>query len=173
MRLPVGPVLVLLLTPLFCLGSCSVGGYRFQSAYDDQRVRTVAVEIFENRTQSPGLAEPLAEAIAAEIQRSTPWRITTSSRADTTLTGVIQFARHTMLSRSRGVGLAQEVAYELTVDFDWLDNSSGQVLAQRRSLDAMATFIPQRGVSERMEVGRHGAIQRLAEAIVAEMRSDW
>jgi hypothetical protein len=67
----------------------------------------------------------------------------------------------------------QELGVQLTVDFEWVDNRTGKTIVARRSFTAQSTFIPQRGVGERLETGKSAAVQRLARDIVAELRSAW
>lgn len=155
---------------LASMGGCV--GYSFQSTHDES-VRTVSVDIFANRTSSPGLEIALTEAIIKEIQARTPWRVAEDAVADTRLTGAITRVGYRQLSRTRGIGLAQEVSFELTVDFDWKDSRTGELLAGRRSFDTLATFVPTRGVDERVEIGQQGAMQKIAERIVNEMRATW
>lgn len=147
-------------------------GYSFAPAHDHD-IKTIAVPILDNETFSTGTELLLTEAIIKAIQQTTPWRVTSSAAADSTLTGTITKVGFNRLSRTPGTGLAQEVALELAVDFDWTDNRSGRVIASRRSFSAVATFIPDRGVGERLEVGQFGAIDELARRIVDTLRDDW
>ncbi len=162
---------------LLALVACAItltgcAGYRFESTHD-QGIRTVSVEIFENRTDDPGIELALTEAIIKEIQSNTPWRVADDTVADTRLSGKITRAGFRNLSRTRGIGLAQEVKFELSVDFDWKDSHTGELLAGRRSFDSMATFVPTRGIDERIDIGELGAMQKIAARIVDEMRADW
>ena len=147
-------------------------GYGFESTHD-QGIRTISVEVFQNRTSDPGLELALTEAIIKEIQSSTPWRVADDAVADTRLTGSITRVGFRHLSRTRRIGLVQEVSFELSVDFDWKDSHTGELLAGRRSFDSMATFVPTRGIDERIEIGQQGAMQKIAARIVDEMRADW
>jgi len=170
--------LVLLMIPLallLSLASCAADprtGYSLNPAHD-RSVRTVAVPIFDNKSFSTGAELLLTEAIIKQIQRTTPWRVTTDTSADTTLSGSIARVGFNRLSRTPGTGLAQEVALELAIDFDWTDNRTGKVLVSRRSFSAVSTFIPDRGVGERIEVGQFSAIDELAQRVVAALRDDW
>lgn len=147
-------------------------GYSFESTYDAS-VSTVGVPIFANDTFETGVELELTEALIKRVQRDTPWRVIDAERADTTLSGrVVDFGLKT-LSRRRGTGLVEEQLYELTVDFTWRDNRSGQTLVERRSFQASGAFVPDRLTGERIEVGRREAVGELARDIVAELRSGW
>lgn len=157
------------------LGACSAdpaSGYSFASSYDTS-IRTVSVPIFANETFETGLETELTEAIAKRIQRDTPWKVTTTDASETTLTGTITEAELHTISRERGTGLVQELTYEITVDFAWRDHRTGTMLVERRSFTGVGAFVPSLGSGERVEVGRHEAIEELAHDIVAELRSDW
>jgi hypothetical protein len=147
-------------------------GYSFASSFSND-LRTVHVPIFENPTFARGLEIELTDAIIKEIQRSTPWTVAASDSAQTQLTGKINDAQLRRLSTGRGSGLAQELAYTITVEFEWKDARNGKVLVSRKDFTASDSFIPTQGLNERIETGQHGAIQRLARDIVAELRSNW
>lgn len=147
-------------------------GYSFESSYSTD-VRTVHVPIFENPTFARGVEIELTDAIIKEIQRVTPWTVVAAESAQTSLTGRITEAELRRLSTGRDTGIAQELAYSVTVEFEWKDNRTGRVLTSRRGFRASDTFVPARGVGERIEHGQRGAVQRLARDIVAELRSNW
>lgn len=167
--------LLILIPLMLALASCAGDprrGYSLKPAHD-RGVRTIAVPIFDNKSFSTGVELLLTEAIIKHIQRTTPWRVTTATTADTTLAGSIIRVGFNRLSRTPGTGLAQEVALELAIDFDWTDNRTDKVLVSRRSFSAVSTFIPDRGVGERIEVGQFSAIDELAQRLVAALRDDW
>lgn len=170
-----GVFLTTLLWSVLSLGGCATDpnrGYSFASIHD-RNIRTIAVPIFENNTYYSGLEVRLTEAIIKEIQRSTPWRVVRSSNAATTLSGHLTNVDVFQLSRQRETGLVQEEAVKLTVDFDWMDNRSGETLVSRRQFTALASFVPHRGVGEPIERGQDAAINALARDIVASLQSDW
>ncbi len=157
------------------LASCASDpshGYSFQSSRPDG-VRSVAVLLFENRTYSKGLEARLTEAVIKEIQRSTPWVVTSPASADTVLTGTITNARLATMSTGRVTGIVLEQAVAISVDFDWRSNRSGRTLVSRRSFEGLATFVPAQGSQERIELGQAVTVQELARDIVAELRSNW
>ena len=147
-------------------------GYSFASTYP-QNIQTVHIPIFQNDTFSRGVEVELADAIAKEIGRSTPWRIVSEEGADAVLTGAITEARLRTLTTNRVTGLSQEVAVILTVDFDLRDARSGKSITARRNFSAAETFVPARPAGERLEVGEQATVQELAQAIVAQLRSNW
>jgi len=161
-----------LLLALLAVGCSSLSEYRFDTAYDT-RYQTVAVPVFENLTHEPGLERFVTEAVIKKIQTSTPWSISDEGAAQTVLTGVITDAERRVFSRSRGTGLVEEMAYVITVDFEWRDLTTGEPIVRRRSFSASGGFIPARPAGESQDVGIHGAADALARDLVHELRTAW
>jgi hypothetical protein len=147
-------------------------GYAFSSSFDTE-LRTVAVPIFRNQSMSRGLEVMLTEAVIKEIQRRTPWRIANTDRADSTLSGSITSTSLSTLSDNASTGLVQEQAVRITIRFDFLDNRTGDSIVARDGFAASATFAPQSGVGDRIELGQRSAIEELAQDLVSELRSGW
>jgi hypothetical protein len=147
-------------------------GYELASTYR-QDVETVHVPLFDNTTFFYDLEVDLTDAIVKEINRTTPWRATSSAAADTTLSGSITDAELANLTTANESGFVQESAYELAVAFEWRRGGTGEVLVARRNFRVAEPFVPARGANERIEVGQAAAIDRLARDIVAELRESW
>lgn len=162
-------------TPFGC-ASDPHKGYAFASTYD-RSVRTIAVPVFDNASFTPGLEQTLTEAIVKRIQSNTPWRVVGRDSADTVLTGTIEDVRFQQLTRTRGTGFVQEQIFTLRAGFTWRDNRTGETRVRREHFSASSTFTPARGLGgepgERVEIGQRAAIDELARAIVAELRSDF
>lgn len=164
--------LALACLPLAACAADPHDGYAHASSHD-ATIRTVAVPIFQNPTFARGLETELTDAIVKEIQRSTPWRVAQDTGANATLTGTLTSSNLRRLSFQRNSGYVQELAVELTVDFDFKDARTGKTLVSRRNFTATDSFVPASPVNERLEAGQHAAIQKLAKDIVAELRSGW
>lgn len=151
-------------------------GYSFSSTYSGA-VQSIDIPVFGNNSFARGLETELTSALISEVRKSTPWRVEQSAAAQSTLAGTITASTLRKLSTARSSGFVEQLAVEITVDFEWKDNRTGKVLVGRRSFSAAEAFVPARGVSgpvnERLEVGQHATIAELARAIVAELRSSW
>lgn len=147
-------------------------GYTIASAWDES-IRTVGVPMFDNVTFSHGLEVSLTDAVVRQIQARTPWRVTSPETADTTLTAVIRAVDLQRLSTARVTGLGEQVAVEVTIDFEWKDNASGRVLVARRDFRATEAFVPALGVNERIELAQNAVVNELARDIVDALRSSW
>lgn len=157
------------------LGGCAsdpTRGYVWGSTYSNS-VASVSVPVMKNETFATGLETQLTEAVVKEIQRETPWVVTTGRGADTTLQGTITGIEYDRLSSAPGTGLVQEQAVRISVRFDWVDNRTGKTLLSRDRFAASAVFVPSRLTGERAEVGHRDALQELARDMVRELRSDW
>ncbi|MCB9848623.1 MAG: hypothetical protein H6814_09440 [Phycisphaeraceae bacterium] len=160
------------LTPMAGCAISSSEGYVFDSGFR-RDIRSVSTPLFENRTFEQGVEARLAEALAKELNRVSPYSVTSSSDADTTITGVIRSVRRRQLSVNRDSGLGQEMAIEIVVDFQWRDNRSGKTILARRNFRGAGTYIPTPGAAERTRIGEEGAITSVAQGLVAELRDQW
>lgn len=159
----------------FAISSCSSDpkrGYSFASTMPED-VASVQVPVFENYTFDVGLEAELTEAVIKELQRSSGVKVVQGGGADSTLRAAITTSEMRRLTLERGTGMVQEVALTITIDFDWKDNRSGRILTSRRNFAASDTFVPARPTGERLDTGRHAAVQRLAKDVVAELRGGW
>lgn len=147
-------------------------GYSAQELYPDN-VRTVAVEIFDNKTFYRDVEFDVTEALIKEIERRTPYKVTNRSTADTLLTGTVQNVQQRVLSRQIDAGIPTEVQVIVSCRFEWKDLRSGKVLRERGSITGTGEHVPTYPVSEPYEVARHTASQELARDIVSVMRRDW
>ncbi len=147
-------------------------GYAFSSSHGTG-ITSVYVPTFKNSTFSHGLEVDLTDAIIKEIKSSTPWRVVSQGDAEATLSGTIVETTLRPLSYARTSGLVQEMAVTMTIEFDFKDTRTGKVLTSRRNYSSSESFVPARGVQERLEVGEHAGVQELARSVVAELRSAW
>ena len=146
-------------------------GYAFTGGGYDKSIQTVAAPVWDNVTFYHGLEAELTDAIAKEIHRTTPWRTLRSGEAQTILTGTITDVSLRRLSSTRPTGLGEEVAVEMTVDYEWKDNRTGKTLLVRRGFKGVRSFVPSLGVGERIDVAESGAVQEVARGVVASLRS--
>lgn len=150
----------------------SVPGYALRDRYPKQ-YRTVAVVLFKNETYDRPLNGELTEALIKEIQSVTPYRISSDARADTVLRGTVRKRTLRELSKSRGTGLSEEVLYEVTVDWEWVDQRTGKPIVARNGFVGSTVFVPSRPSSEPTEIGRFAVVQNLATDIVANFQATW
>jgi hypothetical protein len=133
----------------------------------------VRVPIFRNQTYAAGIETTLTEAIIKRVQAQTGLRVVQSGGADSELRGVVTGVDMQTLSLTPGTGLVQEIALTLRVDYDWIDTRTGRVLVGRRNFAGADTFVPSGPSGEPIEIGEHGAVQRVANDLVGTMRGAW
>jgi len=159
----------------FTTSGCSsdpTQGYSFASTYSDD-VATIAVPIFENVTYERGVEFDLTDALIKEIEARTPYKVTSSDRADTVLIGKVRRVELEQISKSPLTGLSEEVVITVTIDFEWQDLLSGKPLLRREGFAGHGLFVPSTPTGERIELGRLAAVEQLAQDIVSEMRGAW
>lgn len=162
----------------FAIAGCSSDprdGYAFTGAATQLKggVATVHVPIFQNRTFAVGIEQQLTEAIIKEVQANTTMKVVRSDAAESVLVGTIQKVDMRRLSLREGTGLVQEVAVQVTIDFDWKRPGDKASLVARKNFSGVDTFVPSRPTGERIEIGQYAAIERLAKDVVREMRTQW
>lgn len=172
-----GVVAAMVLAGWSVVGGCASDpndGYALGTATSfDRDVRTVYVPVFQNETFVKGIEWELTDAVVKEIQRQTPWRVTSEKSADTVLEATITQAELRKLTEQRDSGVVQEQAVLMRVNFQFRDARTGEVRVGRERFEAADTFVPANPVKERIETGENLVIQRLARDIVNELRSEW
>jgi len=146
-------------------------GYSRQGLFPED-VRTVTVQTFQNKTFYKGVQFDLTEALIKQMELETPYKALSGS-ADTLLEGVITDIQQRKLSRTSTGGLVQEVEVRITVNFQWKDQRTGDLLRQRKGFVGVGRHVLTSPIGESFQTGQHGAVQRLAQQIVATMRSDF
>ena len=146
------------------------GGYAWGSTFRKD-VRTVAIPAFGTKAFSRGDEVALTQALIAQVESRTPYKVVPAERADTILEGTVVSAGTGTVSISPFNTLPQESTYTLSVDFTWKDLRTGQVLVDRRNFDQTSTYYPTLGEGRFM--GRQQVAEALAGSIVNELSGDW
>lgn len=162
----------LLFAVLLAFGGCgySQGGYRSGSTFREG-VRTVAVPAFGTRSFQRDDEVMLTQAIVAQIESRTPYKVVPRERADTILEGVVVSAGSGTVNVSPFNALPQEATYTMSVDFTWRDLRTGQILVTRKNFDQTSTYYPSLG--DGRSAGKQQAAEGLAASIVNEMQGEW
>ena len=134
-------------------------------------VRTVHVPVFESNSFRRFLGERLTEAVVKEIEQRSPYKITTSDKADTILQGRIAYERKRVLSYTINAD-PRNLEYEMIVDVTWTDRQ-GRAMTQRPTIRVTydTTFIPESGQS--LTTAQQELIERIAQQIVSQMETPW
>ena len=134
---------------------------------------TVAVPLFRNASYEQGLERDLGKALLSEIETTTPYKVTATAQADTMLQGTITKVELIPLSTSVTTGLSQETLYRVTIDFKWINLTTGETLAARNRFSASAMFTASRPAQEPIELARFQVVQQLSRDMVDAMQANW
>lgn len=145
-------------------------GYSTQRPFP-QNVQTVYVEMFQNRDFRKDWEFPLSEAVIKRIEMDTDYRIASSSRADTIVSGEIVEIRQNTLGDDFRTDLPREIAVTFVVSFRWKDQRNGKILVERRRVSYTTTYIPP--VGESFFDGATRGLEGVAEQLVEAMESTW
>lgn len=148
-------------------GGC---GYRTDRPFR-RDVKTVAVEIFDNKDFRRGLELQLTEALAKRIESETPYRLAKRETADTLITGEVKEVRQATLGDDFRTALPRETAATMIIAFQWKDLRTGQILLDRPNFAQTVDYVPPLG--ENFYHASQRICDRMAERMVEQMEADW
>lgn len=151
-------------------GDGQSSGYAWGSTFRKD-IRSIAVPAFGTKSFSRGDEIALTQALVAQIESRTPYKIVPPERADTILEGLVVNVGRGTVSLDSETALPQESVYTISVDFTWKDLRTGQILVERRNFDQSTTYYPTLG--EGRFLGRQSTAEALAASIVDELQGDW
>jgi len=137
------------------------------------KYRSISVPVFDNATADREMGFQLTEALQKRLQQTTPYTVTHDGRADTILRGKVISVKLNQLSQSVATGLSEEVAYTVTLDWDWVDVRTGKSITARKGFSASGVVVTSRSQAEPLDLARFEVTQRLADDIVANLQADW
>jgi hypothetical protein len=160
-----------LMAAMMAVCLCGGCGYSSDSLYPD-KVTTVCVEMFDNKTFWRGQEYDLTNAICKRIEAQTPYRILSEKAdADTIMTGYIASLDKGTLVMEPEVGRPLEQEMVVTAVVTWKNRRTGEVLLDKVSISASADFSQFQGQGDAYTSKL--AVNRLAENIVSKMRKKW
>ncbi len=151
---------------------CSTSDYTSGGLYS-RKYRTVALPIFKNSSQDRAVPFQLADALVKEVESMTPYKVTSEGRADTVLRGTITRVDLQNLSQSLATGLTEEMAFKVTVDFEWIDMRTGKPIISRTGFQSSAVFVASLPNNQPIDLGRFAVAQQMARDIVANLQGEW
>jgi hypothetical protein len=134
-------------------------------------IRTVAILPFENQTSSPEIGKEIYDQMRTELQKRLGLRDAPQERADAIVRGtIVSYDADVPVSFSANPTQAVSARRRLqvTVDVSIVEQSNGKVLYQAKGRREEGEY------AERAEAeGRRQAVQRILDAIVEGMQSQW
>jgi len=161
-----------LLLPIAGCTSNPSQGYASGAMYSS-KFRSVAVPLFKNNGTDRAVQFQLGDALVKEFEQMTPYKVTSEGRADTVLRGTITAVTMNMVSQSLGTGLPEEMAFGVTVDFEWLDMKTGKPIVSRAGFKSTAVFVASLPNNQPIDLARFAVAQQMARDIVASLQGDW
>ncbi len=134
-------------------------------------MKTVAVEIFDNKDFRRGLELQLTEALAKRIESETPYKLAKRETADTLISGEVKEVRQATLGDDFRTALPRETAATMIVAFQWKDLRTGQILLDRPAFAQTVDYVPPLG--ENFYHASQRICDRMAERMVEQMEADW
>ena len=147
---------------------CGCANYRWTSRVPEE-IRTVAVPVFQNRSDAAELGAITTQYTLREFQREGTFSIRRSGGASIEVQGAIVKAERRPVAFQRGYGmLACEYRYYVTAEITLVDKDNGKVLQSGRKYTAETTFM----VQGDLLTGQRDAAQRIAAELARQIVDD-
>ena len=144
-------------------------GYHSQ-ADTPGRIRSVAVEAFQNRTLYTGLEFGLKEVLVKEIQAKSALAVVSPGVADAVLEGrIVDFSRSVLKQDADGRDVEFQII--LSAEFSLRERRTGKLLFDREPVNVSKSFLLIKGETE--ATARERGMSRLAEKIVNVITLRW
>ena len=142
-----------------------------------QDVRTVYVPMFDSDSFRRNLGERLTEAVMKEIENKTPYKVVSTSNADSILSGRIVGETKRVVTEN-SYDDPRRLDVDLRIEVSWVDRGGGILYdgcvtlpPELTTVSAAAGFVPEYGQS--VATAHQAAIQRAAQQIVGMMEAPW
>lgn len=154
---------LLFLLPAFLL--CGCAEYRWTSRVPEE-IRTVAVPVFQNKTQLAELGPMTTQYTLREFQREGTFAIRRSGDSSIEVQGVVTKADFSPIAYERGYGMrAGEYRCFATVEVSIVDKDNGKVLQANRPYSAETTIT----VQGDLLTAKRNAVPRLANEFARQI----
>jgi Lipopolysaccharide-assembly len=152
-------------------GCSEIAGYSNEPLFP-RDVHTVYLKMFDNQSFRRGVEYDLSDALAKRIEVDTPYKIVSSSnRADTTISGQITDIGELALSTDRDTGSVLEKEVELHAVVTWKNLKTGELLINRQPVSASASYSEYQ--QQDFKYASALAANNLARKIVELMERKW
>jgi len=152
-------------------GCSHMAGYSNESLFPSG-IRSLCLQMFDNRTFRRDLEYDLSASLAKRIESDTPYKIVSDpDRADSVMSGQIVSITESVVTVERQTGYALEKELQVTAVVNWKDLRSGDLLLNSQTIAAAATYSD--FVRQDTSYASKLAANRLAEQIVQCMEKKW
>ncbi|MBN1510356.1 MAG: hypothetical protein JW955_26140 [Sedimentisphaerales bacterium] len=169
--LAVGGAALAILAAVVLAGCNGLGGYTNKSLFPAD-VRSVYVEMFDNRTFRRGVEYTLSDALAKRIESDTPYKIVSDrDRTDSVMDGQLVLIAESILTMERETGRALEKEVILSATVNWKSLKTGRLMINNKSVTAAASY--SEFLNQDFTYASSLAANNLAEKIVELMQDNW
>lgn len=152
-------------------GCSGIRGYSNQTLYPDN-IRSVCLEMFDNRSFRRGVEYTLSDALAKRIETMTPYKIISSTdRADSVLSGQLVSIAESSLTIEREVARPLEKEVVLTAVVNWKNLNTGELMIDNRTVLAAASY--SEFLNQDFTYAAALAANKMAQKIVELMETQW
>jgi hypothetical protein len=156
---------------LAILISAGCAGYSNDSLFPDD-LRSVYVEMFDNRTFRRGIEYTLSDALAKRIMSDTPYRlISDRDRTDSVMSGQLVAINESILTLERETGRALEKEVVLTAVVNWKNLRTGRMMLNNETVTAAVSYSDLQNQDFTYASGV--AANKLAQKIIEIMENNW
>ena len=152
-------------------GCTGLGGYSNETLFPND-VRSVRVEMFDNRSFRRGVEYELTDALAKRIEAQTPYKIVSSSdRTDSVISGQLVSISESALTIEREMAEPLEKEVVLTAVVTWKNLNTGRLMMDNKRVTAAASYSEFQ--NQDFTYASALAANKLAQRIVEHMENDW
>ncbi len=153
---------------LLAAGLCGCASYTWKSAVPEE-YRTVAVPVFENRTNAAELGPITTQQLRRELQREGTFKLRRTGDAAIELQGSIVNVQRGALTYDRSLGTrANAYRYVVTAEVSIIDKKTGKVLVDNRKYTAETSFLTQNDLL----TGQRNAAMRIGQDLGRQVVDD-
>ncbi len=147
------------------------GSYTNRSLFP-QDIKSVYVEMFDNRTFRRGMEYTLSDALAKRIESDTPYKIVSDrDRADSIIDGQLVVITESILTLERETGQALEKEVVLAATVNWKNLKTGRMMMNNQAVTAAAGY--SEFLHQDFTYASGLAANKLARKIVEVMQDNW
>jgi len=154
------------------LSGCSgLGGYSNDMLFPSD-VKSICLDMFDNRSFRRGIEYELTDALAKRIESQTPYKIVSSKdRADSVISGQILSVGESTLTMEREVARPLEKEVVLIAAVNWKNLNTGDLMINNETVTAAASYSEFQ--NQDFTYASVLAANKLAQRIVEMMENDW
>lgn len=165
---------------IFCLATCGgcAGYYLGSPTLYRPDIATIAIPIFESDSYRRFLGERLTEAVVKQVELKTPYKVTQTFSADSTLQGRIVTESKFVINENVN-DEPRDIEFQMYVEMVWRDRQGAAIVgpaaigipASLLEFGQAVHFVPEGGQS--LSTAQMDQIEKLAEQIVSRMEVPW